>query len=146
MNLYTIGFAQKSAQDFFGLIKAHQVQLLIDIRLNNKSQLAGFTKENDLKYFLSVICSCKYRHCIEYAPTKDILDGYKNKTISWDKYVELYTELIIKRGDYQNFTTIFSEFQNICLLCSEPTPVRCHRRLVAEFIAENDSRVRIKHL
>ena len=146
MNLYTIGFTKKTAQEFFELLKINKVELLLDVRLNNKSQLAGFTKGSDLKYFLAEICDCKYRHCLEYAPTKDILNGYKNKSITWNKYVELYKALLIKRGDYQSFETKFSAFQNICLLCSEPTAEHCHRRLAAEIIAESNPQVIIKHL
>lgn len=146
MNLFTIGFTQKSAKKFFELIKTYQVDLLIDVRLNNKSQLAGFTKGEDLKYFLSEICDCKYLHCLEYAPTKDILDGYKKKRISWDEYVEMYNALIMKRGDYQSFQTKYAAYQNICLLCSEPTAEHCHRRLAAEIIAKHNPQVVITHL
>lgn len=146
MNLFTIGFTQKTAQEFFELLKNNKVELLIDVRLNNKSQLAGFTKGNDLRYFLSEICGCKYQHCLEYAPTKDILDGYKKKSISWDKYVEMYNALLIKRGNYQSFETKFSAFQNICLLCSEATAEHCHRRLAAEIIAKDNPQVVIKHI
>lgn len=146
MNLYTIGFTQKSAKDFFERIKANKIELLIDIRLNNKSQLAGFTKGNDLEYFLSEICKCKYKHCLEFAPTKDILDGYKKKRITWDQYVEMFNALMFKRGDYKKFVDKFSEYKNICLLCSEPTPERCHRRLLAELIATTDNQIVIKHI
>ncbi|MEG1567760.1 MAG: DUF488 domain-containing protein [Anaerovoracaceae bacterium] len=146
MNLYTIGFTQKSSENFFELLKRNKIELLLDVRLNNKSQLAGFTKGSDLKYFLSEICKCEYQHCLEYAPTKDILDGYKKKNISWDEYVKMYTVLIIKRGDYKSFTTKFSAFRNICLLCSEPTAAQCHRRLAAEIIAESNPQVVVKHI
>ncbi len=70
MKIYTIGFTQKSAKQFFELIKKNNINILLDIRLNNKSQLAGFTKGDDLEYFLSEICNCEYKHCLEYAPTK----------------------------------------------------------------------------
>lgn len=146
MNLYTIGFTQKSSKDFFELLKSNKIELLLDVRLNNKSQLAGFTKGNDLKYFLSEICNCEYQHCLEYAPTKDVLDGYKKKIISWDEYVKMYTALIIKRGNYKSFTTTFSAFQRICLLCSEPTAAQCHRRLAAEIIAKSNPQVVVKHI
>ena len=93
MNLYTIGFAQKTASMFFELMKENNIDLLLDIRLNNKSQLAGFTKGQDLKYFLSEICNCDYIHYLYYAPTKDILDDYKHKKISWEQYEERYINL-----------------------------------------------------
>ena len=85
MKLFTIGFTQKNAKQFFELLKANQIELLIDVRLNNKSQLAGFTKGNDLEYLLAEICDCQYKHCLEYAPTKEILDGYKKGNITWEK-------------------------------------------------------------
>ena len=146
MNLFTIGFTQKSAKTFFELIKTNHMDLLIDIRLNNKSQLAGFTKGEDLKYFLSEICGCEYVHCLEYAPTKEILDGYKQKHISWKEYEEKYNELIMKRGNHRNFQTKYAAYENICLLCSEPTAEHCHRRLAAELIAKHNPQVIITHL
>lgn len=146
MNLYTIGFTKKSAKEFFELLKKYNIELLLDIRLNNKSQLAGFTKEEDLCYFLSEICHCNYQHCIEYAPTKDIMDGYKKKGISWDEYVAMYTDLLLTRGDYKNFCTKFADVQNVCFLCSESTADHCHRRLAAEMIAQNNSEVIVKHI
>lgn len=146
MNIYTLGFTQKSAAQFFELIKKNNIEILIDIRLNNKSQLAGFTKGNDLKYFLSEICQCKYKHCMEYAPTKDILDGYKKNVITWDNYVAQYNKLMTKRGDYKHFAISFSAYNNVCLLCSEPTAEQCHRRLIAELIAQDNPQVKTIHI
>ena len=146
MKLFTIGFTQKNAKQFFELLKANQIELLIDVRLNNKSQLAGFTKGNDLEYLLAEICDCQYKHCLEYAPTKEILDGYKKGNITWEKYVELYLALMIKRGDYKNFHEKYEAYSNICLLCSEPTATQCHRRLAAEMIAKGNPDISIKHI
>ena len=137
MVLYTIGFTQKSAQQFFELIKSNNIDILVDIRLNNKSQLAGFTKGDDLRYFLEEICNCKYQHCIEYAPTKDILDSYKKKTISWDEYVRQYIPLMQKRNAVQKFAERFAKYRAVCLLCSEPTPEYCHRRVRSEKIVSD---------
>ncbi len=92
MIIYTIGFTQKTAKQFFNHIHSNGIELLIDIRLNNSSQLAGFTKGADLKYFLSEICHCEYLHCIEFAPTKKILDDYRSKKISWAEYEKQYNE------------------------------------------------------
>ena len=136
MILYTIGFTQKSAQQFFEMIKSNGIDMLIDIRLNNKSQLAGFTKGDDLQYFLKEICNCKYRHCIEYAPTKEILDNYKKKIIDWDEYVMQYIPLMQKRNSVASFIEQFGKYNSICLLCSEATPTQCHRRLFAEMVQE----------
>ena len=113
MVLYTIGFTQKSAQQFFELIKSNNMDMLVDIRLNNKSQLAGFAKGNDLRYFLEEICNCEYQHCIEYAPTKDILDSYKKKTISWDEYVRQYIPLMQKRNAVQKFAERFAKYMAV---------------------------------
>ena len=146
MVLYTIGFTQKSAQQFFELIKSNSIDMLVDIRLNNKSQLAGFTKGDDLRYFLGEICNCKYQHCIEYAPTKDILDSYKKKAISWDEYVRQYIPLMQKRNAVQKFVERFEKYRAVCLLCSEPTPEYCHRRLLSEMIVANNPGIIIKHI
>lgn len=147
MKIYTIGFTQKSAEEFFELIKRNNISILLDIRLNNKSQLAGFTKGDDLRYFLSEICQCEYRHCLEYAPTKDILDAYKKKNITWSEYVERYTNLMDQRANYSSFVNDFSNYTNVCLLCSEPTPEHCHRRLIAEMIAKSSfQQISIYHI
>ena len=145
MNLFTIGFTQKSAQQFFNLIKSNNIDMLVDIRLNNKSQLAGFTKGDDLQYFLGEICNCKYQHCVEYAPTKELLDDYKKKKISWDDYVDTYIPLIIKRNGITKFIDRFNKYNNVCLLCSEAEPTQCHRRLLAELI-EKQLAVSTKHI
>ena len=147
MMIYTIGFTQKSAKKFFELIKKNNIEILLDIRLNNKSQLAGFTKGHDLQYFLSEICHCEYKHSLEYAPTKDILDNYKKKQITWNEYVERYNCLMEKRANYLDFTKEFAQYNSICLLCSEPTPEQCHRRLIAEMIAKSKpNQINVKHI
>jgi len=146
MILFTIGFTQKSAETFFELIKENQIELLIDVRLNNKSQLAGFSKGTDLDYFLKEICNCKYVHCQEYAPTKEILDDYKKKKISWKEYVEQFIPLMEKRDFPQTFIKRFAGYERICLLCSEPTPEQCHRRLLAEMVKSENDAIIIKHI
>lgn len=147
MTIYTIGFTKKSAKNFFELIREHNIELLLDIRLNNKSQLAGFTKGDDLQYFLTELCHCSYQHCLEYAPTKEILSDYQKKQITWDEYVDRYTTLMEQRRSCTDFWTQFSNNSNVCLLCSEPTPERCHRRLMAEMIAAHaPERTKIVHL
>jgi len=143
--LYTIGFTKKKAKQFFELLKANNVRLLIDIRLNNVSQLAAFAKRDDLKYFLSEICDCDYVHKSEWAPTKEILDQYKNKDITWDIYVEKFLPLIESRA-IQNHMPL-EQLDHACLLCSEPTAEKCHRRLVAEYLKKNlRDQILIKHL
>ena len=135
MKLYTIGFTQKKAQCFFGLIREHEIELLVDIRLNHKSQLAGFAKGDDLPFFLSALCSCDYQHCPEFAPDKETLNDYRAKRITWETYTERFLALMQERAAHDLFWERFANRERLCLLCSEPTPEHCHRRLVAELAA-----------
>ena len=136
MIVYTMGFTQKDAAEFFSKIQKKQIQMLIDVRLNNQSQLAGFTKEKDLSYFLKTICGCEYSHMITYAPTKEILDDYKKKKIDWAEYEKRFLPLIERRHIEESFEKKYSQYDRVLLLCSEPTPENCHRRLVAEYLKE----------
>ena len=144
MKLYTIGFTKKSARDFFNTLQVAEVTKIIDVRLNNVSQLAGFTKRDDLIYFLREICDCGYKHFPEFAPTKEILDGFKKKKISWNEYVRRFNKLI--EGRKIENKVRFEELDNACLLCSEPTPDHCHRRLVANYLKKKFNEIEIKHL
>ncbi len=134
MQIYTMGFTQKSAQQFFDKIKTNNIELLIDVRLNNQSQLAGFTKGKDLSYFLREICDCRYDHNTNFAPTKEILQGYKKGEITWAEYEERYTALLLRRKAIEEFERSYSSYSRVLLLCSEPTPENCHRRLLAEHL------------
>ena len=146
MILYTIGFTQKSAEQFFELIKKNKIELLVDVRLNNKSQLAGFTKGNDLCYFLKELCNTSYIHCTEYSPTKELLSDYQKGIISWKEYEDSFDAILEIRGDYSKFWEKFHKYDRICLLCSEPTADHCHRRLVAEKIRSENDEVQIIHI
>lgn len=146
MTIYTMGFTQKSAKVFFELIKKYEIQLLVDVRLNNQSQLAGFTKGSDLAYFVPEICQCAYEHDAYFAPTKEILDAYKKGQINWDGYVERFMPLIEKRGIAKVFENKYGKYDRVLLLCSEPTPECCHRRLVAEYIQANCENIEIMHI
>lgn len=150
MNLFNIGFTKKSAKQFFELINKNKIKLLIDIRLYNKSQLAAFTKSEDLEYFLDKICSCKYQHCVEFAPTEEILNDYKNKKISWSDYKKQYANLIEERNRnskcIDEFHERYTEFENVVLLCSEPTSNQCHRGVLSEIINKSDDGVKIINL
>ena len=147
MTIYTIGFTQKSAEQFFELIKKNRIELLVDVRLNNKSQLAGFSKGTDLAYFLKEICATKYIHCDEFAPTKELLSNYQKGSVSWNEYVEVFDTIMEKRGVYKKFLSRFKDYKKVCLLCSEPTAEKCHRRLVAEKIqAFSPDQVEVVHL
>lgn len=146
MKLYTIGFTQKSAEEFFNKIKNSDIDLLIDIRLNNISQLAGFAKGKDLAYFLKEICNCEYVHDDLFAPTKELLDNYRHKKISWKEYENQFANIMVNRNISKRFSTIYKQYKKVCLLCSEPTPEQCHRRLVAEYLSEDIEGIEIIHI
>lgn len=146
MEIFTMGFTQKSAEQFFGLINKYDIELLIDVRLNNQSQLAGFTKGRDLEFFLKNLCNCKYEHGIVFAPTKEILNSYKKQYISWEDYVLQYNALIEKRGVENIFKTKYVEYNRVLLLCSEPKPENCHRRLLAERLKKYIAGVNVMHI
>lgn len=143
--IYTIGFTKKNADTFFGLLKNNGVSRLFDIRLNNVSQLAGFAKRDDLKFFLQEICSVDYFHFPELAPTNEILKPYKKGDMSWRIFEKKFLELISIRRIERLIEK--NDFNNSCLLCSEHEPEFCHRRLVVEYLAENTNlNIKIKHL
>lgn len=144
-NLYTIGFTQTKARDFFDTLKKNNIKTLIDTRINNNSQLAGFSKKEDLKYFLQEICSISYIHKIELAPTKELLTAYKSGKINWEAYEGEFKKLIEKREIEKKLP--LELLDHSCLLCSEKKPHFCHRRLVAEYLKDKTgSEIQIKHL
>ncbi len=144
MKLFTIGFTKKSAEEFFESLKKNNVKKLIDIRLNTKSQLAGFAKQNDLKYFLQQICQIEYLYMPNLAPSKELLDGYQDKRVSWEQYEKEYLALLEERKILSNID--YSVLNNACFLCSEDTPKQCHRRLAAEYFARANKEIEIVHL
>ncbi len=146
MRLYTIGFTQKSAEQFFGLIKAHDIRLLVDIRLNNASQLAGFTKGGDLAYFLKELCGCEYRHATEFTPTKELMESYRQKTISDEDFRDRYAALMAERGSCKTFAQRYGEFERACLLCSEPEAKHCHRGVLADLLQKEQKALEIVHI
>ncbi len=143
MTLYTIGFAQKPARKFFDILAKNGVRRVIDIRLNNKSQLAGFTKGDDLAYFLDKIGGIGYTHLTAAAPPKELFDGFRDGKIGWPELEQGYLRALDERGILQDGADIFAD---ACLLCSEPKPQQCHRRLLAEYIAARVPDVKIVHL
>ena len=146
MKLFTMGFTQKRAEEFFSKIKANHIELLLDIRLNNNSQLAGFTKGRDLIYFLKELCQAEYVHGEIFAPTKTLLTEYKHGDISWEEYEAIYAQLYSSRCMQKYFQETFGGYSNILLLCSEPTPEKCHRRLLAEWLRSDIEGIEIYHL
>jgi uncharacterized protein (DUF488 family) len=145
VEIYTIGFTKKSAEQFFGTLRRAGIKRLIDIRLNNSSQLAGFTKQDDLAFFLREICGAEYSHQLFLAPTKEILDGYKKKKITWDEYETRFSLLLSERKVEERIDKGLFEVPTV-LLCSEPRAEKCHRRLVAEYLSDKWGSVSVIHL
>ena len=144
MTLFTIGFTKKSAEAFFTKLKRSGAQRVVDVRLNNVSQLAGFAKRNDLQFFLREICHMDYVHVPELAPTQDILDEYKKNKGDWGVYEQKFLELMRKREIEKTIDPAVIE--DSCLLCSEDKPHHCHRRLVAEYLKSHWGDVEVSHI
>lgn len=145
IDLYTIGFTKKKAEEFFGLIRKSEISTLIDVRLNNISQLAGFAKRDDLRFFLKEICNAEYVHVPELAPTKKMLDQYKKGETPWEVYEEKFLNLMGQRNIEKSITPTLLEHG--CLLCSEHEPHYCHRRLVVEYLNKHSNlNLKVKHL
>lgn len=144
IRIFTMGFTKKNAEQFFTLLKNNGVKKLVDIRLNNHSQLAGFTKGEDLKYFLKEIAGIEYVHDLDFAPTKELLKKYQEKKISWGEYEKEFNQILEARMN--NRKPDPNDYDLSCFLCSEPMPEKCHRRLVAEYLKEKYSNMEIAHL
>jgi uncharacterized protein (DUF488 family) len=119
------------------------VKKLVDVRLNNVSQLSGFAKKNDLRYFAKAICGIEYQHVPQLAPTQDILDEYKKSKGAWPGYARKFLDLMAERK-IENLDR--SMLDGGCLLCSEDKPHHCHRRLVAEYLKDKWGDVEIEHI
>jgi len=144
MKIFTIGFTKKSAESFFTKLQLAGVKRIVDVRLNNVSQLAGFTKRDDLRYFTKVICNIDYVHLPNLAPTQDILDAYKKCKGDWGLYESQFLELMTRRQIEDKISR--EVLDGGCLLCSEDKPHHCHRRLVAEYLKEKWGDVEIDHI
>lgn len=144
MRIYTIGFTKKPAERFFGLLREAGVATLVDVRLNNVSQLAGFAKRDDLRYFLSEMCGIEYTHQQSLAPTQAMLDDYKKNGSSWAAYEDRFLDLMRTRGVERSIPQEL--LHDAVLLCSEDKAHHCHRRLVAEYLAQHWGDVTIEHL
>ncbi len=144
MKVFTVGFTKKSAREFFEKLRRPGLARLVDVRLNNVSQLAGFSKRDDLQFFCEVILSIGYLHLPELAPTQGMLDEYKKSRGSWQDYEEKFLGLMAERK-VEN-TVAREVIEGGCLLCSEATPENCHRRLVAEYLQSKWGGVEIEHI
>ena len=136
--IFTIGFTKKSAEIFFEILTRYNITELIDVRLYNNTQLAGFAKGNDLKFFLNRISRIEYRHDLKFTPTKELLKNYQDKLITWEDYVKEFEKIMQARRIVPHILTNYSDSPEVryCLLCTEVSAANCHRRLVAEKFAE----------
>jgi uncharacterized protein (DUF488 family) len=144
MKLFTIGFTKKSARRFFELLRSSGARRIVDVRLNNVSQLAGFAKKDDLAYFAKEVCGMDYLHLPALAPTQEMLDRYKKQRGDWSEYERQFLDLMKQRRIEETLSK--EDLADGCLLCSEDTPHHCHRRLVAEYLKERWGDVDIIHL
>jgi uncharacterized protein (DUF488 family) len=145
MEVYTIGFTQKTASDFFSALVNVGIKRLLDVRVHNESQLAGFTKRADLEYFLAKLCAAEYVHVPLLAPTAELLSAYRKKKLSWQEYEHSFLSLMSER---RIETQVSKDLLNgpTVLLCSEPTTSKCHRRLVLEYLNSKGYSLRIRDL
>lgn len=145
MEIYSIGFTHKSAEEFFGLLKAHRIQRLLDIRLSNTSQLAGFAKQADLTFFLRELCGAAYEHQPLLAPTEEIFVAFKKQKGDFAVFEKSFLRLMRSRKIESALDPV-SFNQRTVLLCSEATPEHCHRRLVLEYLQQHWPNIAIRHL
>jgi uncharacterized protein (DUF488 family) len=147
MEIFTIGFTKTTAERFFGRLISNRIERLLDVRLNNRSQLAGFAKRDDLRYFLHELVGARYEEAPLLAPTEDILQAYKRKSaMPWREYEERFYALMRERSIEAVLCAEDFERERTVLLCSEATPEHCHRRLVVEYLAERWGGVEVVHL
>lgn len=144
IRLFTIGFTHKSAERFFGLLREGGVKKIVDTRINNVSQLAGFAKSPDLSFFAWEIGGIGYEHVVDFAPTRELLARYRAKKMSWEEYEVAYLNLLDMRKVAQK--TNIESLHEHCLLCSEHGPEKCHRRLLAEYLKTLRNDLEIIHL
>ena len=144
MKVFTIGFTKKSAREFFGKLRRPGLVRLIDVRLNNVSQLAGFSKRDDLEFFCEAVLAIQYIHRPELAPTQALLDAYKKDRGDWIEYEKRFLSLVAERQVEE--TVERTVIDGGCLLCSESTPEHCHRRLVAEYLQKKWGELEIEHI
>jgi uncharacterized protein (DUF488 family) len=144
IKLYTIGFTGKPAEKFFNLLRDAGVKKIVDTRINNVSQLSGFAKGSDLNFFAKEIGNMSYEHNLDFAPTKELLTRYRDKKISWLEYEIEYLNLLDMRKVALKID--IESLHEHCLLCSEHTPEKCHRRLLAEYLNHIKGEIEIIHL
>ena len=144
MRVSTIGFTKKPAQRFFGLLRDAGVKRVVDVRLNNASQLAGFAKRDDLAWFLREIGGVDYTHVPVLAPTQELLSAYRKADVDWHTYELRFLDLMRERRIEETLDRALLD--EGCLLCSEDQPHQCHRRLVVEYLREHWGNIDVVHL
>jgi uncharacterized protein (DUF488 family) len=144
IRILTIGFTQKSAEQFFTVLQKASVKRVVDVRLHNQSQLAGFSKKDDLSYFLKSIAGIEYVHLPLLAPTQEMLNAYKKAKGEWSEYEKRFLNLMAQRSVEREINPALLD--GGCLLCSEDKPHHCHRRLVAEYLQQKWGSIKIEHL
>lgn len=144
--LFTIGSSKKTAEKFFELLSENNIRCVLDVRLYNNYQLAGFSKYPDIKYFLKKIADIEYISDSMFAPSADLLSAYREKKIRWEDYTERFNQIMEMRGIIDYIETKYEDLNDYCLLCSEDKPDKCHRRLLAEMICESFGGYELKHL
>ncbi len=144
MKIFTAGFTRKSAEAFFTGLKQSGATRLVDVRLNNTSQLSAFAKRDDLRYFLTSICNMEYAHALDLAPTAEMLSAYQKRQCDWPTYEAQFLNLMKERRIEAALSP--GLLDNACLLCSEEKPHKCHRRLVAEYLQQHWPKIEIEHL
>jgi uncharacterized protein (DUF488 family) len=145
MDIYSIGFTHKSASEFFEILKSNGIERLLDVRLSNTSQLAGFTKQADLAYFLKQICGAEYEHEPLLAPSEELFRAYRKEGGSWEALADGYLKLL-KARKVESVLSKSSFKKKTVLLCSEATPDQCHRRLALEYLEKHWPGLKIHHL
>lgn len=145
ITLYTIGFTKKSAEQFFTLLRQNKVKKLVDVRISNGSQLAGFAKGRDLEFFTRELLHIPYEHVLDFATPKELLDQWHHQEVTWSQYEDIYLAALKERDILYKFG--IKQFDGACFLCTEETPENCHRRLLAEYMQKHSiEEVRIVHL
>ena len=145
ITLYTIGFTKKSAEQFFTLLRQNKVKKLVDVRISNGSQLAGFAKGRDLEFFTRELLHIPYEHVLDFATPKELLDQWHHQEVTWSQYEDIYLAALKERDILHKFG--IKQFDGACFLCTEETPENCHRRLLAEYMQKHGiEEVRIVHL
>jgi uncharacterized protein (DUF488 family) len=142
--IFTIGFTKKSLRDFIGILRRAGVKRVVDVRLRNTSQLAGWSKQPDFAYLLEEGFRIAYEHHPEFAPTDELLDAYK-KDRDWARYEEQFNQLLAERRPETEARELLNK-DSVCLLCAEPKADKCHRRMVAEYLRSLAPETEVKHL